>query len=142
MIYVHRRNKEQLRSYRQTKRSRARWPNSAWPGYGFLYVIALDEEGPCKIGISVRPKTRIMGLETGAGVRYPLVFISRECSDYRDVEREILERLQKVRGVGEWLNIPFSWGVQAIEKMEPTYLSTFRRRKLMEAASNRIQPVS
>lgn len=142
MEYLHKKNKAQLRSYRQTKKSRAEWPNSAWPGYGFLYVIALKEEGPCKVGISVKPRSRIQGLETGAGVRYPFVFISRECSDFREIEQHILERLQVYRTIGEWLDMPFEWGVHAVEHMEPNYMSTQKRNKLLRAAADRVQPIS
>lgn len=122
--------------------SRAEWPNAAWPGYGFLYVIATNEDGPCKIGVSIRPKTRIMGLETGAGVRYPLVFISKECSDYREVEEELKERLQPARLVGEWFDMPFAWGIEAIDMMKPYYLSTQKRRALMAEVADRVKPIS
>lgn len=140
--YKHLRTKAQLRSFRQLGRDRADWPGRAWPGYGYLYVIALFEDGPCKIGISVQPKNRIQGLEAAAGVRYPHVFISRECSDYREVEQEILQRLQSVRTVGEWYNMPFAWGIEAIDKMKPKYLSAQKIGKMLQAASERVQPIS
>lgn len=72
----------------------------------FIYVIAAEENGPCKIGFAKDPSKRLKQLQTGHPAPLRLWF-SEPFSPtvVRKVERTIHETIKFDRSHGEWFDI-------------------------------------
>jgi hypothetical protein len=71
----------------------------------FLYIIAEDDLGPCKIGISNNVDLRLTALQTG-NPRRLTVFGRMECGDATALEEIAHEALEEFRLSGEWFDVP------------------------------------
>lgn len=74
--------------------------------YSFIYVIAAEPEGPCKIGLSLNPDKRLRQLQTGHPYRLRLF----HTMEVPDVKVKLLEKLiHKTMGPwresGEWFRV-------------------------------------
>lgn len=79
---------------------------------GHLYIIQ-SEEGPVKIGISIKPKERIAALESTSGRRIVRTFISPKMECFEMLEDQLHSHFSEHRTVGEWFHISFKEAVRA-----------------------------
>lgn len=102
----------------------------------FVYIIAqLDGanelRGPCKVGISNNPSSRMASLQTGNAAR--LVLVAKYCfwrrSHALEVERVFHEALATQRTGGEWFDI------------EPDAAVALMAMNIRSFVRNRLQPV-
>ena len=84
---------------------------------GYVYVIAAEYSGPCKIGVARDVESRRRSLQTGS----PYVLeahYAHECANYdeaRALERACHARLSDSRLEGEWYEIPVSKAIDALQ---------------------------
>lgn len=67
-----------------------------------IYLMACEEMGVCKIGFSKDPERRLAEVQTGCPYNVRLASVREGCSA---LEREIHNRLQFYRTVGEWFRL-------------------------------------
>lgn len=72
----------------------------------FLYVIAADEQGPVKIGLSKHPDRRLRQLQTGHACKLVLHHAEPvEDGQVRALERIVHEQIRHRRMQGEWFDL-------------------------------------
>lgn len=72
----------------------------------FIYVIAADENGPIKIGISQNPEKRLRQLQTGHERRLILFHVQEfEPERAHLIERIIHNTVRHKRKIGEWFDL-------------------------------------
>lgn len=81
---------------------------------GYVYIIERQDKY-VKIGRSAQPKTRIRNLQTQGGLDLANSFTSEECSNYKEIEREMHKTLRKHRTIGEWFDIDFNKAVAILK---------------------------
>ena len=81
----------------------------------YIYVIAVSEAGPCKIGHSADPERRLKQLQTGHAGR--LTLFHREAIEVpvKKMERAIHETIGYKRVLGEWFNVSVAEAVSEIQ---------------------------
>jgi hypothetical protein len=77
---------------------------------GHIYIIE-SEEGPIKIGMSVKPEERIAGITTASGRVIRRKFISPAVPEYWVLESVLHKHFAKFRTVGEWFTAPYAEAV-------------------------------
>jgi len=82
-----------------------------------VYVAAADEEGPCKIGVSIDPAARISSLQTGNPARLSIVH-SVETVGTPLTESRVHEYLKDARILGEWFDVNTTQAQNAVTAME------------------------
>ena len=77
---------------------------------GCVYIA---EFGPrhVKIGKSKDPVRRLLSLSNQSGVRATRNWVSPACYNYGEIERELHEKFEKHRGIGEYFNLEFDSAV-------------------------------
>lgn len=83
---------------------------------GYLYIIK-SEDGPVKIGISIKPEKRICDIETSSGRTIVQTFISPRIPGYYQVEQTLHAKFKDQRIRGEWFNISFRDAVLAANQL-------------------------
>jgi hypothetical protein len=113
-------------------------------GGGFLYVVAFDLGGPSKIGITVRPRTRINELQHAAGRELMYAYLSPECTNYAALEAQIHERAKKAgyHRIGEWFNIAFWDATKAVTLNKDHFnrVNTTRRNRNLAEVAESVRP--
>lgn len=118
-------------------------PSDEDPGYGYLYVIGKAETGPCKIGIAVNARRRIAALENANGMRFPCLWLSPLCANYKELEGLCHERLNQWRQIGEWFDVTFANLTDAIAtNLEFDPCPGPDHAELAKWASNSLRPPS
>lgn len=77
---------------------------------GYVYIA---EFGPrhVKIGKSRNPVRRMTTLSNQSGVKITRNWVSPACYNYGEIERELHEKFEKHRGIGEYFNLGFDSAV-------------------------------
>lgn len=77
---------------------------------GYIYIV---EFGPqhVKIGKSKDPVRRLLTLSNQSGVRATRNWVSPACYNYGEIERELHEKFEKHRGIGEYFSLDFDVAV-------------------------------
>lgn len=73
----------------------------------YIYVIASSEDGPCKIGVSARPESRLSAIRSGSPVPLSLHYVEPIGVAAPLVEQALHTALRKLRcaAQNEWFNI-------------------------------------
>jgi hypothetical protein len=97
----------------------------------FVYVITIEGQDLCKIGISNNPNGRIAQLLTGSPFQMELVFAFRVESrdDARTLERAFHSYLEEHRSRGEWFHLSPE---DAVFLMSINLAAFLRRKKRLE----------
>lgn len=80
-------------------------------GQAYVYVVAKDSDGPIKVGIATNAHRRACELENSNGHRFPLIWLSEPCANFRAIEASVHECMRPVRLLGEWFDVPFDFAV-------------------------------
>lgn len=91
--------------------SSAATPEAAEPGKGYVYVAAKKGDGPIKVGMATNARRRLQDLENANGQRFPLIWISPACTDFRAVEQLVHQHMRPARLLGEWFDMPFDLAI-------------------------------
>lgn len=83
----------------------------------YVYIIAADPKGPCKIGFSIKPATRSKQLQTGSLGQRLTVFAEKEFGPERapKVEKILHQTLNHLHLYLEWYNITVEDAVAELE---------------------------
>lgn len=80
-------------------------PNSCNQDLGTVYVIKSGDL--IKIGITQSPRERLRTIETGTGRKLDVIYLSKQCRNYRDVEKSAHVLFSNQRLLGEWFEADF-----------------------------------
>lgn len=105
-----------------------------------VYVIAVRESGPCKIGITRAVDRRITMLQTGNPEKLK-AFHTRTAENPSKLERQLHDALISKRLVGEWFDISVTDAIAVLEnppsplpraKIEPPRVSGITRKEYLK----------
>lgn len=116
-------------------------PNDEYDGLGYVYIIGRSQTGPVKVGISRNARKRVKELECAGGERFSFIWVSSQCFNYIQREKDLHEHMKDFRSVGEWFKVPFHIAVQVARLYSYKGLSRFKRVEALRDAANKVRPV-
>lgn len=81
---------------------------------GHVYILR-SEEGPVKIGISLKPEKRINEVGLASGREFVEVYVSPPLENYAELEKIMHFHFREVRLPGEWFAVKFEDAVSIAE---------------------------
>jgi len=90
-------------------------PSSCSDGLGVVYVIKSGDR--IKIGITQSPRSRLRTIENNTGKSLDVIYLSRQCGNYRDAEQTAHYWFDEQRMVGEWFAIDFRYAVYRLQNI-------------------------
>lgn len=86
---------------------------------GYVYVILANDE-TIKIGVTVQPYTRFRQIENASGKTITDWVLSKPCSNYFEIERDMHEKFKLNRLEGEWFKCNFNIAKELLNKYKLT----------------------
>ena len=84
---------------------------------GYVYVLLADDN-TVKIGVTVNPFKRVSQIETASGKEIIDWTLSKPCSNYLEIEKELHDHFSKSRLKGEWFNIEYPEAKELLNKFK------------------------
>lgn len=92
-------------------------PDTCNHDLGVVYVIKSGEK--IKIGITQSPRSRLRMIENNIGESLDIIYLSRQCRNYMEIEQSVHLFFDDRRMLGEWFSVDFCYAVYHLQKAFP-----------------------
>lgn len=90
-------------------------PDSCNENFGIVYIV--KRAGLIKIGITKHPRQRLKTIEIGGGTKLDIIYLSKQCINYFNIEKLVHNMFDEQRSLGEWFAADFMYAVYKFQEI-------------------------